>query len=318
MSIAIKVEDKASMSRQDTFRVNPSDVKRGQNARMIEAVNYADKVRDRAISIFQHGQLQPVEVRREEDKSLVQSYGFTRRDAVELLRAGFNGIDPATGEEKFFHLPDCTLWVKVVDMTADEAFIRGIKENNERDDVTDLQEALAQSELRTTLGWTDAMIAREYGYTNQNRVAALSKLLTLPEDVQKMVHKGDMALYTALDTLELNPEERAIVLDGSTNEKGKVNGAVLRKMIRELRDAKPVPSAAAEDDVTPRETEETPPKEPKAKKRTVKDFNDFVEDMKRNVDTSEEAKELFNTLRLWFADKKTDRQLHNAIDKAFE
>lgn len=323
MAAKITVSDTESVSRQDTFRVNPNDVKKGRNARMIEAPNYADTVRERAISIFQHGQLQPVEVRRLEDKTLETVFGNTRRDAVLLLREGFDAIDPQTGEKTHMHDANATLWVKVVDVDPEEAFLRGIAENIERKDTTDLQEALAQQELRTTMGWSDTRIARFYGKNNQNRVMALAKLLTLEDSVQQLVHEGKLALYTALDTLECDPETRAALLDGATDETGKVQGAVLRQMLRNL----PTPAAETFPLVTEdeggekkpsgkRDKDDEPVEKTKRHPRNRKDLQRFANECSETEGTLKPAAaELLDILILWFADKRNDEYLIRSLNE---
>jgi len=323
MAIKIKVEDAASLSRQDTFRVNPADVKNGRNSRMIAAATYADTVRDRAVSIATHGQLQPAEVRRLDDNTLELVAGYTRRDAITLLREGFTAIDPQTGEKREYRDAHATLWVKVVDVTADEAFVRSIAENLQRRDTTDLQEALAQSELRTTMGWSDSQIARFYGKTNQNRVAALAKLLTLPDDVQKMVHTGKLALYTALDTLDLDPETRATLLDGATDETGKVQGAVLRKLLRDHMDKTPeAPEAGETPAVDPDDKAEggveadgSDGKVKKHIKRSAKDVERFFAERKEDGTLNESATELLNVMVLWLKGRRTDEYLTSAFNE---
>lgn len=330
MAIKIKVEDTAALSRQDTFRIAPSDAKRGRNSRMVPAPDYAETVLKRAQSIAEHGQLQPAEVRRLDDNSLELVAGYTRADAVQLLRDGFTAIDPKTGEKKEYKDEKATLWVKVVDVTADEAFLRSITENLQRKDTTDLQEALAQNELRVTQGWTDSMIARFYGKTNQNRVAALAKLLLLPDDVQQKVHTGKLALYSALDTLDLDPETRANLLDGATDDTGKVQGATLRKLLRDHYDATgDAPAAEAPEAPETGETPDADPKgagvekddsdDPKAKKhvkRNVKDLERFYAEKKEEAGDalSPAAGELLDIMVLWFKGRRTDKYLADALN----
>lgn len=329
MSIKIEVSDKAAVSRQDTFRVNPNDVKDGRNSRMIAAANYDETVRARALSIAKQGQLQPAEARREDDKTLTLVSGYTRRDAVKLLREGFDAIDPDTGETTHYQDANATLWIKVVDVSEDEAFLRSIKENLERKDTTDLQEALAQQELRTTMGWTDSKIARFYGYANMNRVAALSKFLTLPKKVQEQVHSGKLALYAALDTLELSDDERNTVLDGATGENGKISGSTLRKLVRDLYEkaastpeATPsVPSGpepAAEPELRDAEdsVEEGDGADPKAKKyipRGRKDVERLLGDEDAGLSTK--SKELLDVLVLWLKGRRTDAYMVGTLNE---
>lgn len=285
MAVAIKTEEKTA--RQDTFLVSAKDVAKGVNSRMIPSANYAEQVKERAADILANGQLQPCEVRRAPDKSLILTFGFTRLDAVELLNEQGH---------------DTKLWVKVVDATEDEAFDRGVSENRQRNDTTDLQEARAQDHYRVKRGLNDTQIAEKYGYTNQNRVMALKKLLTLSPSIQDLVHHGKMSLSAAIDTLKLPEEKREAAVAAATDpETGKVAGPAVRK------------AARAEKEETAAEGPTEKPKPPT--KRTIKDFNEFAAELIGTNETPENVKNLFKTLSAWFADERSDRQLWNAIDR---
>lgn len=328
MSKGIKTEHK--VKHVETTRVHPDDVKPGRNSRMIAAHNYLDVLTKLAISIAKHGQLQPAEVRRDEDKTLVMVDGQTRQDAVKVLRDGFTAIDPDTGEEVLFRDPDATLWVKIVDVDPDTAFLHSIKANQDREGTTDLQEALAQNELRTTMGWSDTKIARFYGYSNQNRVMALEKLLRLPNDVQQAVHDGRMALSIALLTLDLTDEERAKTIEQATGEGGKISGPALKNIIRELfavrgsalPEAVPTPEeSGAEKDKKEGGVKDdaTDPKVNKYIRRSAKDFERFFAEHKDDTDAlSDRAVELINVMVLWFKGRRTDEYLRTALNEYTE
>lgn len=316
MAAAIKTTSGEKAARQDTFRVNPADVKEGKNARMIASPDYIEKVRELAADVHDHGQLQPSEVRRDEDNSLVLTFGFTRKHAIELLREGFEATDPVSGEVKRYHDPKAMLWVRVIDCGIDDAFVRGLKENIKRNDMTDLQEARAQEELRTGLGWTDTQIARFFGSNNQNRVMALAKLLTLSKKIQEAVHEGRMALSTALDAAKVTDEaEREAIVAGAFDAKGKVSGPAVREAVRawaekvaELEAKLKAAEAGAvegggegdgegdgdgdgdgEGDGKEKEEKEKEKEEKGPSiKRNVKDFKKFVEEIQND---EEEAKE---------------------------
>lgn len=311
-------------ARQDTFKVSPADVKRGRNSRLIGSPDYAKKVADLAYSIYTNGQIAPSEVRKDDEKALVLSSGFTRADAVELIRKGFKYVDVTSGVETEIRDPEFKLWVAIRDVTADEAFLRGLRENLDRNDTTDLQEALAQQELRTAYGWTETQIARFYGYTNQNRVATLCKLLALPEDVQQKVHRGELALHAAVLCKDhgLSAEETAAVIDGATSGKGKVEGNVLKKLIRDLLDKKDADAVAAAEaaraavpvvtDDTERPGEEkvtatvTSDESEKVKKikRTAKEFQNFAAEIVEREGVDERLQDLFAALTNWIDGKK--------------
>ncbi len=310
--MSAKISTEHATKHVETRRVHPSDLKRGRNSRMIPAVNYQQTVTDRAISIAKSGQLQPCEARRLEDKTLELTYGFTRFDAVVLLRNGFTATDPDSGETATFHDPEATVWVKIVDTDADSAFLRSISENQERKDTTDLQEALAQNELRTTRGWTDTKIARFYGYSNQNRVMTLEKLLRTPASTQEAVHEGRLALSNAILGVDhgLSAEEQAKLIEES-NTDGKVSGPALKALLRGMVESKAAPAEEPAE-------EKSEPKAPSIK-RSAKDLERFFEQMKADESTlSDNGAELLGVLVQWFKGRRTDDYLRSAINEYTE
>lgn len=272
-------------SRQDTFRVNPDDVLTGEDSRILPAPDQDDLDRRRAVSLLTEGQLQPIPVRKDDEGRLVTIAGNTRHRAAKLIRSGFT-----YGEIARPPVPDFQLWVAVQKMTADEAFDAGVAENHERNDATDLQEALAQNVYRTKRGLNDTEIAQKYGYTNTNRVAKLKKLLARPELIKQAVHAGKLSLEAAIDTEKLTEEKLSAFVE-KIEAGEKVNGAEVRNAGR---------------------TEET------VVKRNVKNFKDFVADLKNvtDEDCPPSKKALFEKLEDWFAGKCGDKALWNAIDKA--
>jgi ParB-like chromosome segregation protein Spo0J len=299
--------------RQDTFRVHPSDAKPGKNSRMIENPNYPAKVQSLAIDIFINGQIQPAVVRRNADKTLELVAGYTRHDAVELLRAGFDAIHPGTGEPMKFHDPEAKLWVKVEDMSDEEAFTTSLAENIKRNDTTDTQEALAQQELRDKFGWNDARIARFYGYTNQNRVSQLRKLLKLGKKTQEKVHAGDLSLYAALATDKMDEAARNDLLDACANPQGKIDVNALKDALRASQE-KVADQGGTTGEGGEGEGEEEGDETPSNLKRNVSDFKKFAAEVAQDESIDEGAKELFVKLTKWFAGKIGQRAVLNSLE----
>lgn len=324
MAATINVEHADQVKRQDTIRVVPGDIQilPGTNARNPDgksaAPDYDEKVKKMALSIAIEGQLQPAGVRRDDKHGLIQTFGFTRRDAVELYRQGFTAIDPRDGVERPFHDPTALLWVKVDDCDDTDAFLRSIKENIERNDTTDLQEAKQHEELRNRLGWTDAAIARFYSYTNQNRVAALRRLLTLPEKRQQQVHEGKLALYTALETLKIKDEgEREAILDGALVG-DKIDGSAVKNLIRKTQ-LEAVEKAVEAGTVV--ELEDKPKKRGRkaanegSVKRSTSDFRKLCDEIcDENTHCKPKVKELFKSLRVWIDGGCQDKTIWNRIN----
>jgi hypothetical protein len=291
--MAAKINVTEKFTRQDTFRVHPEDVATGLDARFEPAINQDELDRQRAISILEQGQLQPIPVRRDADNRLVTIAGNTRHRAVKLLRAGFTvGEGDAA---KTYHDPEATIWVAVQKMTAEEAFDAGVAENQERHNTTDLQEALAQNYYRTVRGLNDTQIAGKYGYTNTNRVAALKKLLAAPDAVKTAVHEKRFTLEAAVKAANLPAEKLQPIVDKLAAGE-KLDGSTVRK-------------AGATQDA------ETPAGPVKVFKRTVKDFKNFAADAQSVTDTTEAKKALLAKIGDWLDGKIGDKALWNAIDK---
>lgn len=327
MAASINVEHADLVKRQDTFKVVPSDIKRGINSRNpdgnSEAADYAETVKARAIDIAINGQLQPCEARREDDNSLTLTFGFTRADAVELLRKGFDAVDPRTGRSVTFHNPEALLWIKVVDVDEKTAFLRGVRENKERKEVTDYQEAKQHQFLREHFGLTDADIAREYGYNNQNRVANLRSVLNAPATIVERVKNGTLAVSVVVNELKgVDPEKaEAVLKDIETSPDGKIggriNGAAVRAKVRQAQSTDGAFNLVTGEPEA-EETEKTEKTEraegAKSLKRTRKELLDFFLEVADETTVADEGvKSLFAALTEYAAGQCSDRKLWKRI-----
>lgn len=307
MATALNVEN--DVTRQDTFKLHPDDILLGRNSRCIAAADQDETDRERALSIAKHGQLVPALGHRDADKRVVLDEGFGRLRAIRLLRKGFEAVDD-DGEKRFFQDPDAELWVAVDTKikTDEEAFVKSALANQQRKNTTDVQEALAQQVLREEFGWSDTRIARQYGYTNSNRVMYLKKLLTLPDKIVQKVHRGELALYAALDLLKVeDPAERDRVIEVAAVDVpagGKIDGSKIREEIRRVAHEEPTEPVGPE-----------PAREPSFK-RTVKEFKRFAAEVQDEATVAPEGvKKLFGYLCEWFAGERQDKSLWNTINE---
>lgn len=295
--------------------VTPEAITEGQNSRMMTEPNYLDTIQERAVSVFLEGQMAPAEGR-EVDGTLILDSGFTRREAVRMIREGFDAVHPATGEKVRMHDPERLLWVRIVDTTPEHAFLRGLQENIERKDMTDLQEALAQEHMRS-LGWKDAAIARFFHYTNQNRVMMLKKLLKTDEATQNKVHAGQMAASVAviLNEADLTDEQKSKIIDGA-KDGDKVRGEIVRDLIRQVYESKPEVVKGASSgagaggeggDDKEGEGEGKAPSLKRSRTDLVKFLNGLVAD--ESVKLSDGATDLAKTIVLWLDGKRRDQYL---------
>lgn len=207
----------------DPFQIIVKEELRGRHTPPTE-----DAIIDMAVSMMENGQQQPVQCRRLPDKRLQLSLGFTRTAAARLIRTGFT--DPDGQERKD---EEHMLQVKIADANDQQAFVNNVVENAHRNQTSPIDDAHNQHRLRETYGYTDARITKLYRYRDENKAGRLRRLLSLPEEVQRMVHGGTMPVKAALELLDLPDDKRDGAIKAATNESGQV---VAAKVTRQVRD----------------------------------------------------------------------------------
>ncbi len=282
-----------------------------------------EAVQKLAVSIFQQGQIQPVEVRRVGNQYLVNA-GFTRTAAVRLLNHGF-----VYGDVEY-HDPALKLQCVPSAHNDEEAFERNVVENAIRNNTSPIDDAINQRKLRDKYGKSDKEIAELYGI-DAARVSRLKKLLQLSEEHRRMVHFGELTFGAALDLLDSPEEEReGIIL--ATAGKGKGRAAAIKKAVREAimsDDAVTDEDLAERTQLKPRQKKvvaeaepeakgkkakaEAEPEAPKIKARTSKEFKDFISDCAVNTEDVD-LRKLLNGLVKFFEGQLTERRMKNLID----
>lgn len=220
--------------------VNPVEITGESNfSRRHEEPKAKDAVVALAASIYHEGQQTPAVVRQVGDR-LVLVGGFTRRDAVNLIRAGFE----YQGER--LQDADRKLWVTVNDKIKSDkdAAIASVLENVRRE-VSPINVAEAQRELIDTHGLNLTEVARLYGYSNTNAVSANKKLLELSAEEQKLVHTGKLSRDAAIKLQQLPEEQKAALIAEAKD--GKVTAAVVTEKIAENREGATESTEAAEE-----------------------------------------------------------------------
>lgn len=319
--MATKIETTGPVARGDVFRINPEDVILGKNSRIIPNPNYPQTVSALAISILKNGQLQPTRGHKAEDNRVVLDIGHTRYDAVKLIREGFSAVDPDDGETRFFQDRDLQLDVIITRdiKTAEDSFVASIIENSQRENTTDVQEALAQQELREVYHWNNSRIARAYGYANSNRVSFLQQLLTLPQEIVDRVHNKSLTLSAALELKRVPEGEAKESLVASVKAGDTFTAAEIRDVARKEIIESVLPTVETEGGVeTPVKSTEKPKvaekTESKGLSRSVRDFRKFNEELQdENTVAPDVVKKLFAHLEDWFAGTRQDKSLWNVI-----
>lgn len=187
-----------------------------------------DDVYSLAVSIATNpeGQLMPVGCRKLKSNELELSFGFTRYEAVALLRKGFE----FNGEK--YHLPNLKLKINIFECDELEAFLMNIDENKERNDTNPIDDAVNQEKLRKKYKLKNNEIAARYKWSTA-KVTHYIKLNSLNPNEQYLVASGKMPVSVALILLEIDSDKRDQALNFATNDVGKVQGAKLKKFLRD-------------------------------------------------------------------------------------
>ena len=204
------------------FWVDPTFLDLGYNSRIHAEVNEKQDDIARAVDIYNGGQLVPCVVRKKEDGKLELIAGFGRCRSVTLIRNGFRA------EEVQYHDADRKLLVRIDDSikTDVDAFVASIRENV-RKEVSPINVASQQEVLRKDYGLSDTAISEIYGYNNTNAISRNKKLLTAPQEVQKLVHKGELSVDACVNLLKLPKDKQDELLTSG----GKVTAAKVNEVI---------------------------------------------------------------------------------------
>lgn len=306
--MALKINLPEKPKRGDFFFVEPEHVIVREKLRGRHKPPSDEAIIEMAESILEHGQIQPVECRRNEESRLLLTLGFTRTAAVRLIRKGFKGTDGEHKQDAEFKLK-----VMVTDANDQEAFMRNVVENARRNDTSAIDDMFNQRRMRDDYGMTDAEIARHYGYRSQNKVTQLKKLLALDDPTRDLVHEGKLSVSAALDLLDAPKAERdKIVAEATKNGSGKVDGGKVRSAVREVINDEHRPdhisgngSASANDDG------------PTNKPRSMRELRSFLEDT-QEVTEQPAIQRFCSDMLAFLAGKTTDRAMTNGLNRLLD
>lgn len=269
--MAAKINAGADVKRSDVFGVDPFEVIVREEIRGRCKPPSDEQIVTLAESLLDHGQQQPVRVRKIEENRLQLISGYTRTAAARLIREGFVDSEGKKRKDREFKL-QC-----MISTANDEkSFILNVVENEHRNMTSPIDDALNQERLRSHHMMSDAAIAKLYGYKNQNKVGRLRRLLGLPDKVQNLVHDGNMTVEAALLLLDAPEDERDEILKQSQSDDGKVNGTAVRQTVREhiLRDSEEQIANKTSGNGKPSSNGR---EKPKFKARTVSEIRKFFE-----------------------------------------
>ena len=224
---------KSSHKRTDLWLVDPYSVIVKEELRGRHKPPSPEDIMARALSMLEHGQLQPCLGRKLPSDKVQIIAGFTRTAAARLIRDGFVDADGVQHCD-----PGFLLSVTLVKCNDEEARERNVIENAHRNATSPIDDAINQEWMRSSRGYNNAEISRKYGWAPV-KVGQHAKLLDLSDDVRLLVHDGRMAVSAALDYLDLPEEKRGEVLAAATNGEGKIKGRKVKDEVRDwhLRDS---------------------------------------------------------------------------------
>ncbi len=131
-----------------------------------------------------------------------------------LVRKSLNGYELVAGERrlrasKMAGLKDIPAIIK--EFNDKEMMEISLLENIQRKDLTPIEEAMAYEQLIKKLGYTQDQLAKRIGKSRTN-VTNMLRLLTLPNEVQKLVSDSKLSYGQARTLLALDSEDKIISL----------------------------------------------------------------------------------------------------------
>lgn len=263
--------------RQDLFSIFPENIVVNPSENGRREPHSQEEVEALARSILEYTQLEPVVVRRIEDNKVQLVAGYGRWAAVRLINTVLLPGSPIK------------LQCKVMDMNAEEAFVRNLVENIERAATTPIDDAHNQRRLREQYGWSEAKIADFYK-RSVSYISQLRKTLALPSEIQQGVAQGDIPLSAALDLAALPAQEQqAAVAEATDPDTGKVNTETVRRRVRERK----IEAGGG-------------------KGRSVKEVRTFLDGLAGSAE-SEPVRALAGKLSLFLSGRITDEQMAHAF-----
>lgn len=289
--------------RGDVFFVDPYQVGIKEGLRGRHKPPTDEQIVEMAMSLMDHGQRQAVEARKIEDNKLQLVLGFTRTAASRLIRDGFTDTE---GEKR--QNPEFMLKVMLTDANDKAAFLNNVVENAHRNQTSPIDDAFNQHILRDQHGMTDAEITRLYRYKDTNKVGRLRRLLSLPTEVQDLVHTEALTVQAAIDLLDLPDDARAEAIKAATDTSGVITGSKVREIVREhvLRDEESKGGSGGAGGGSNGEGTGR-----KFKARSMRDMRTWLQ--QERIDPGQ--KKFAKTLLDWLAGKRTNATLDKAFDE---
>lgn len=206
-------------------------------------------------------------------------------------------------------------------ITEKDAFRAALSENLKRKNLSAIQFALVSKSVREENSWAGGKNTKkvaDYLQVSPATVTQAEKLLTLPEDIQQQVHRGDLTAKAAFDILDVKEEKREEVLDKARQgqvEEERTQTTTEGTAVEGKGKKKPVQSKHVR-----RAARDTEGALDKAKPRSRKDIVEFFEmnDGPAYGHPNGAVRQFIGYFLKWTAGEGTDRTLTAKFDAMVE
>ena len=168
-----------------------------------------------------------------------------------LVRKSLQGYELVAGERRLRASKMAgreTIPAIVVDFDDRQMMEISLLENIQRKDLTPIEEASAYQQLIRKLNYTQDQLAKRLGKSRAN-IANMLRLLSLPEDVKKLVNEGKLSYGQARTLLSVEDEEQMIALAKRTAKEG-LSVRELEKLTSKKPEGKKKPEEKKKDPFT--------------------------------------------------------------------
>lgn len=300
----------------DTYLLDPRDVTlQEEDLRGRKFPPSKSDIKDLAESIMRHGQQEAVKCRLGEDGKPILVFGRTRYEAITLINTE---LDPKNPRK---------LIAVIVNQDERGAFLSANEENRRRKATSAVDEAFNHQVMREKFGMKDVEIAKDCG-VSAAMVSKLRKIISLPKEVLKQIHDGNITFSDAVTMADLDVEKQKQIASEAKENADKVvaekSAATIDKVTGEAKVAKkgkrPAKEVSEATRATVRAAKATKAKasgeEPTAvTSRSVKEIRAFHEELAETYKGTEPIVDFAKAVVKFCAGKISPKQLENAIIK---
>lgn len=216
---SLTTESGERISRSDILKINPMDIVIDMDHQG-RAYNHDEAAIEEMAESFRlpAGQLQPVTVRRVNDK-FVLVFGFRRVQAAILLRETTD--------------PQFKIAATVFKGSEEEAFLMNVIENQDRRSTNAIDHAFIARKLEMKYGYDQERICKVLK-CQPSWLGKIMTLLTLPDDIKRKVYTGEMNTTTAIELAAIGDDKdrREALADATNIETGKIERSKVTQAVR--------------------------------------------------------------------------------------